>query len=119
MDERGVMETNTRCYDSVGEVFVGEDGKMLKNKWHFLNNTWYYLGADGYAVKDQWMRDSVGWCYVGNDGYCLTDAWKADSSGNLFYLNHNGNMATNQWAYTGNALLLQRERLQAQRRPLY
>lgn len=57
-DSEGHVITNawTHIDSSSGPLYmyVGSDGKPVKNTWKQRNGQWYYLGSDGFIVQSGW-----------------------------------------------------------------
>lgn len=97
LDENGLMVQNGFAKDSHGTCYMGANGYMVKNRWVKHEGGWYYLDANGYLATNRWIRDSRDWCYVGADGKMYANAWVRDSVG-WCYIGEDGYMVRNAWA---------------------
>lgn len=118
-DNQGIMQTNKEF----GNLYYGEDGKAVKNKWVQSSGGYRYYGpygnyycgwtdSDGteypdleeidgkyYAfdsngyMKTGWIHQWDTWYYFNSDGSRACNQWIDDT----YYINEFGSMVTNSW----------------------
>ena len=93
----GTILKNGWAKDSIGRMWMDENGNITKSKWIKVNGEWYYLKSNGYMAVNDWVRDSIGWCWLGSDGKIVKSTWLYYKN-EWYYLKANGYMAADEWA---------------------
>lgn len=105
--------------DSVGWMFVTEDGTYKKNCWEQIDGSWYYFDYEGYMCTD-WTKIGgtlylfdengelqLGWCYnedeekwhYYNEDGTAQKGWFQDTSGSWYWFSSKGEMASTGYKY--------------------
>ena len=58
--------------ESFDYIYVGSDGKLVKNDWVSDKGYWYYMNKNGLMTKSDWVKDNNKWYYLGADGKMYT-----------------------------------------------
>lgn len=97
-DDWGYMYYDEFAYDSQGTMWLGSNGKIVKNKWikNPYDDEWYFAKANGYIAMNEWAKDSAGWLYMDSEGKILRNGWAKDSKG-WCWMNDNGRITKNAW----------------------
>lgn len=77
-------------------VYVGSNGRFVKNDWAKEDNKWYYLDGNGYMLTSQWLKYENKWYYLEKSGSMAANKWIKDGN-DWYYLESSGAMAENRW----------------------
>ncbi|MCR1838751.1 hypothetical protein [Murimonas intestini] len=100
--EDGIMYTNRWAPSSIGDCFVGEDGKWIpdfKGGWHRIGGKWYYYSPEGEKLTG-WQQVKGKWYYMNPSGAMLSGGWKKIDDV-WYYFDASGSAACNGWKQIG------------------
>jgi glucan-binding YG repeat protein len=100
------MTSNDWAKDSKGWMWMGANGKAVKNRWIKWSvnaggdGEWYFIKSNGYMAAKAWVKDSHGWMWMGANGKITKNKW-IKSGGYWYYLKADGYMATGKLTIDG------------------